>query len=135
MAVDEVHEALRVGRHVGLVRHHQHGDAAFPVERHEQVHDLGAALGVEVAGGLVGEQHGGLGDDGARDGDALLLSAGKLGGRVILAVAEPDRVQRLGRARRAAPPAGSPRYSSGNSTFSCADVRASRLKPWNTKPR
>ena len=29
----------------------------------------------------------------------------------------------------------SPRYSSGSSTFSCAEVRASRLKPWNTKPR
>ena len=31
--------------------------------------------------------------------------------------------------------AGSPRYSSGSSTFSCALVRASRLKPWNTKPK
>ena len=29
----------------------------------------------------------------------------------------------------------SPRYNSGSSTFSCAEVRASRLKPWNTKPR
>ena len=29
----------------------------------------------------------------------------------------------------------SPRYSNGSSTFSCAEVRASRLKPWNTKPR
>ena len=36
-------------------------------------------------------------------------------------------------ARRVAVP--SPRYSSGSSTFSCAEVRASRLKPWNTKPR
>ena len=36
-------------------------------------------------------------------------------------------------ARRTA--ALSPRYSSGSSTFSWAEVRASRLKPWNTKPR
>ena len=36
-------------------------------------------------------------------------------------------------ARRAA--AGSPRYNSGSSTFSIALVRASRLKPWKTKPR
>ena len=29
----------------------------------------------------------------------------------------------------------SPRYNRGSSTFSCAEVRASRLKPWNTNPR
>ena len=40
--------------------------------------------------------------------------------------------QRLGPGRDAA---GSPRYSNGSSTFSCALVRASRLKPWKTKPR
>jgi len=38
-------------------------------------------------------------------------------------------------ASRRAAAAPSPRYSSGSSTFSCALVRGSRLKPWNTKPR
>ena len=49
------------------------------VEGAQQFHDLVAALGVEVAGGLVGQQHGGLGDDGPGDGHALLLAAGELG--------------------------------------------------------
>ena len=42
---------------------------------------------------------------------------------------------RASRAARCRAAAGSPRYSSGSSTFSCALVRASRLKPWKTKPR
>jgi hypothetical protein len=32
-------------------------------------------VGVQIAGGLVGQQHCGLGDDGARNGHALLLPA------------------------------------------------------------
>ena len=35
-------------------------------------------LGVEVRGGLVGEHDLGIGDHRARDGDPLLLTAGKL---------------------------------------------------------
>ncbi len=134
-AVDEMHHAPGVGRHVGLVRDHQHGDAVVHVQAPQQLHDLAAALGVEVAGGLVGQQHRRLGDDGAGDRHALLLAARQLGRRVVLPAAPgpPTAAPWRAAARRTA--ALSPRYSSGSSTFSCAEVRASRLKPWNTKPR
>ena len=45
----------------------------------------------------------GVGDDRARDRDALLLTAGELVRRVIQAIAEPDRLER---ARRALSPLG-----------------------------
>ena len=59
---------------------------------HELEH-LGARPRVEVAGGLVGEDDRGVGDQGAGDGDALLLTSGELAG----AVADP--VTRTFRAR------------------------------------
>ena len=47
--------------------------------------------------------------------------------------ARPTSASRaLARAWRS--PAGTPAYSSGSSTFSCALVRGSRLNCWNTKP-
>ena len=68
-----------------------------------------AALGVEVAGGLVGQQHRGLGDDGARDRHALLLAARQLGRRVVLPAGQAHRGQRLARRPRGARPRVSPR--------------------------
>ena len=96
-AIHEMHDAPGIRRHVGFVRDHQHGDAVVHVEAPQQVHDLAAALGVEVAGGLVGQQHGRLGDDGAGDRHALLLSARQFGRRVVLPALEADGLQRLGR--------------------------------------
>jgi hypothetical protein len=64
------------------------------VQRRQQVHDLVAARAVEVAGGLVGEQHRGLGDDGARDRHALLLAARQLGRRVVLPALQAHLRQR-----------------------------------------
>jgi hypothetical protein len=98
MAIDEAHQAARVGRHVGLVRDHQHGDAVLLVQAAQQFHDLLAALGVEVAGGLVGEQNGRLADDGAGDGHALLLPAGQFRRGVLLPAAEAHRLQCAGSA-------------------------------------
>jgi hypothetical protein len=93
-AVAEVHQPARVGGHVRFVGDHQHGDAVLGVERPEQFHDLVAACRIEVAGGLVGQQHGGLGDDRAGNGDTLLLPAGELGRRVVLPAGQADLGQR-----------------------------------------
>jgi hypothetical protein len=41
--------------------------------------DEAFALGIEAAGGFIQDQDGGIGEDGAGDGDALALAAGKLG--------------------------------------------------------
>jgi hypothetical protein len=49
----------------------------------EQPEHLGARRRVEVAGGLVGEDHSRLGDQGACDGDALLLAPGELTRTVV----------------------------------------------------
>jgi len=46
----------------------------------EECHDLVACFGVEVTGGLVGEDDGGVIDEGSCDGDALTLSTGELVG-------------------------------------------------------
>src|SRR6478736_9422399 len=48
------------------------------VQAAEERQDLLRALGVELAGRFVEEDEGRIGDDGARDRDPLLLSAGEL---------------------------------------------------------
>ena len=51
--------------------------------------------GVEVPGGLVRQDDGGIVHQGAGDGDALALTAGQLVGLVVHALPEFDRLQRL----------------------------------------
>ena len=59
------------------MRDHDDGLAVLAVERLEQAEDFVAGLAVEIAGRLVAEQQRGIGDDGARDADALLFAAGE----------------------------------------------------------
>ena len=97
-AVGEEEDAVGDRGRAGLVRDH---DERLPVVGHrvlEQLEDLAARLRVEVAGRLVGEHDGRLRDERARDGDALLLAAGELGGAVAAAVVQADLV-RAGRRR------------------------------------
>ena len=61
------------------------------IELLEEREDLVAGARVEVAGRLVGEEERRLGDERARDGDALLLPAGELVRRVMHALGEADR--------------------------------------------
>lgn len=61
----------------------------------QQPGDLGAGSGVQVAGGFVGEQQGGVVDEGAGDRDPLLLPAGEPGGQGVLPPVEPDRRDQL----------------------------------------
>ncbi|MCY1347549.1 hypothetical protein D9M69_336600 [compost metagenome] len=70
--------------------------AALLVEFEEQVADALAGLAVEVAGGLVGEQHVGFGGKGAGDGHPLLFAAGQLARRMAEARAEADPLQQAG---------------------------------------
>ena len=73
------------------------------VELVEEGHDLIAGVGVEVAGGLVGEDDGGLVDEGAGDGDALALAAGELVGLVHMRPPRPtDSRTSVARAVRSA---------------------------------
>ena len=91
-------------------------------------------VAVQVAGRLVGEQQGGLGDQRPGHRDALLLAAGELVGLVLGAVGEADRVQRRQGPRGGARAASTPAYASGSSTLASALVRGIRLNAWKMKP-
>src|SRR4029079_10830397 len=85
-AVAVVEDAVVVGHHddgaVGLHRHLSH-----------ELHHCLAGLCVEGAGGLVADDELGIGDQGAGEGDALLLAAGELGGERFLAALEADHLE------------------------------------------
>ena len=68
----------------------------FFVQRAQHLHHFLAMCRVEVAGRLVGENHRLVANDGARNGDTLLLTAGKLAGHVLGAVRDAHAVHRLG---------------------------------------
>ena len=53
-------------------------------------------VGVEVAGGLVGDQDHRPVDERARDRDPLLLTAGQLVGHPVALALEADQLERLG---------------------------------------
>ena len=60
-----------------------HRGAEALVEARDLGAGLDAQLGVEVGQRLVHEEHGGLADDGAAEGDALALAAGELLGLAV----------------------------------------------------
>src|SRR5205814_6058268 len=66
----------------------------FLVQPLQQREHFGRRLRVEIARGLVGEQQRRVGDDRARDRDALLLPARELPRVVLLAIAEGDDAER-----------------------------------------
>src|SRR2546430_16724963 len=102
LAVDEAGAAPAVldaevddGR---IVRGQKERGAAL-MDRLEQLEQLDGALRIEVAGRLVAEKNRRLADDGAGDGDALLLAARKRCSARLAARAEADGVERGGGAR------------------------------------
>ena len=96
LALLEMQHVLRARRGVRIVRHHDDRLALLLVQRLQQVEDLIARLAVEIAGRLVAQQERGIGDDRARDADALLLTARQLARLVLRAITQADEA----RARR-----------------------------------
>ena len=92
MAVEHVDDAGGVGGERGIVCDHDDG-VALGVNFAEFFHDDVGGAGVEVAGGFVGEDEGRAGDEGASDGDALLLAAGELVGHVVFALLEVEMLE------------------------------------------
>ena len=78
-----------------------HDDEAVVGDFGEQVHDLDARLGIERAGGLVGKEDFRVVDEGAGDGDALHLAAGKLARLLVDVVGKPHLPQGFDGARAA----------------------------------
>src|SRR5258708_29646009 len=68
-----------------VVGDHADGGTAL-MDVAEKIHDRVAIFGVEVSGGLIGKENHGVADESACDGDALLLTAGELGGIMLGAV-------------------------------------------------
>ena len=58
-------------------------------------------FGVEVAGGLVRQDHIGIVRERTRDGDALLFATGEMAARARQFFAQADGIEQLGRARPA----------------------------------
>src|SRR5207245_5641403 len=81
-----------VGGDVGLVGD-QDDSPALGVELGEEGHHLGGGGAVEVAGGLVGQEQGGVGDQRPGHRRPLLLAAGELRRAVVGPVGEPNRGQ------------------------------------------
>ena len=63
------------------------------VEGFENTQNFFARPGIQIAGGLVGQDQRGMGGDGPGDGRALLLPAGHLGGPVIHPFLQPHLPQ------------------------------------------
>src|SRR5437667_7585599 len=88
LAVSEDDDAPGEARDALLVRDQHDGDGVLVVEAFEDIQDLHAGGRIEVAGRLVGQQQRWSIDQGAGNGDPLLLAAGQLVGMVIFATAE-----------------------------------------------
>ena len=72
---------------------------ARAVDALEQTHDAQGGLGIEIAGRLVANENRRSVDDGARNRNALLLTAGKLIGKLVHLVLEANEAEHLGHLR------------------------------------
>ena len=87
LTIEEVNRPLRLCRILLRVRHHYDG-RALGIQFPQQVHHFLAVLGVQVAGGLIGENQLRPGHYGTGDGNALLLTAGELLRKMLGTVAD-----------------------------------------------
>ena len=101
LALVEVQHAVGAAGGPRIVRDQQDRLAERPAKLRQQVEDFVGGMGVQVAGGLVGHDERGVGDDGPGDAHTLLLAAGELARAMIHAVGEADQFQ--GREHLAAP--------------------------------
>lgn len=92
-AVFQLEKAVAAGGELGIVGGDDEGLAELAMERKQEFHQLFGVGGIELAGGFVREEKGGFRDQGPGDGDPLALASGKLFGKVVAAVAEPETVE------------------------------------------
>ena len=89
-AIEHVKDAVGDLRCVRVVGDHEDGLVEFAAGFAEHVEDGVGVLGIEVAGGLVGEDDGGAIDKSPGYGNALLLAAGQLVGTVFEAAFDAE---------------------------------------------
>ena len=90
MAVAEAEGAVAAVGEFEVVGDEDAGERVLAVEGLEEGEDAVGGEGVEVAGGFVGEQEFGAGDEGSGDGKALLLASGEFAGAMVAAAFEFD---------------------------------------------
>ena len=81
--------------HAHLVGDDDNGDAQLLVDIPDQLQNLAGGVGVKGAGGLVTQQHLGIGGQCAGDSHTLLLAAGQLGGIGVRLVGQTHQLQKL----------------------------------------
>ncbi|MNP49230.1 hypothetical protein D3C76_1434030 [compost metagenome] len=84
LAVLEVDDLVGHRRQSRIVGDDQHRDLFPPAHVLKQLQDLFARIVIQSACGLIAQQQLRFFGDGAGDGYPLLLSAGELGGEVVL---------------------------------------------------
>ncbi len=82
--------AVAVSRHFGVVSDQDERRAGPSVDVSHHAHDLAGTGRIQVSGRFVPEYDLGVVDKGPGDGYSLLLTAGKLGWSVVLAVSKVD---------------------------------------------
>src|SRR5271168_805706 len=93
-ALVEMQRGMCAGGDDRVVCNHQHSLVVGTDEFLDEGHDFIGGFAIEIAGGLVTEKESGIGDDGAGDGDTLLLTAGQLAREMIHAVGKADDGER-----------------------------------------
>jgi hypothetical protein len=96
VAVGEAEDLVAALGDVGVVGGDD-DDASAAGDAEDELERLLFGRVVEFGGELVGEQDVGFGDEGARDGDALLLAAGQFLDEVVSVATEPDTLEHAGR--------------------------------------
>ena len=77
------HPAGIISEDVAIVSHYHYRRTERFVQFAEEFHDAVRSLGVQIAGGFVGQNDLGPVEDGAGDRDSLLLASGKLVGHFV----------------------------------------------------
>ena len=95
LAVEHINDAGSINGEGWVVCNHNNG-VTFPVDGFQLLHDGVGAAGVEIAGGLIGENNLGIADDSSRDSNALLLATRKLVGKIVLFFLEMKALESIG---------------------------------------
>ena len=93
MAVAQAQDAAATRGEVEIVGDENAGQPVLGVQPLDEGEDGFGGFAVEVAGGLVGEEKPGAGDEGAGETDALLLAAAEFAGAMVGAGGEADLVE------------------------------------------
>ena len=89
-------QAIGVGVGAGIVGDDDDATAWGTGGGGEEIHDLVTGFAIQCGGGFVGDEESGFVDEGAGDGDALLLAAGELAGAFAFATGETDAGEECG---------------------------------------